>query len=203
MKKILILSCLILFLVPTLTPLVWGQEKIETPPEWNVGDRWVYKDQDDKTITLRVIGLEEVNGVPHYVVQRGVNKIYFTKDIRRHLTKRATGNGKIISKWEPTLFLFSWPLEVGKKWKEKLKLHLLEKGDRWNVRRESKVVGIEEIEVPAGKFRTFHIYATETVDYMVDFHFWYSPEVGYVVKEKGYQMGEPYELKLLEYYREK
>lgn len=199
MKKMMILGCLILF----LAPMVWAQEKIETPPEWKIGDRWVYQNQDGRIFTNRVIRLEEVNRVSHYVVQRGVNEIYFTKEIHHHFTKRAPGNGKVIFKWEPPLPLFSWPLEVGKKWKEKLKLHLLEKGDKWSVRRESKIIGIEEIEVPAGKFRTFHIYTTETVEMMVDFHRWYSPEVGYVVWEKGYAMGEPYELKLLEYYREK
>ncbi len=124
MKKIVFLSLVILF----LAPMVWGQEKIEAPPEWKVGDRWVYQNQDGRRVTNRVIRLEEIDGIPHYVVQRGVNEIYFTKEIHHHLTKKAPGNGKVISKWEPPLPLFSWPLEVGKKWKEKLKLHLLEKG---------------------------------------------------------------------------
>ena len=138
MKRMIFLCCLILF----LAPLVWSQEKIETPPEWKVDDRWVFQNQDGGKITFRVVRLEELKGVQYYVVQQGVNEIYFTKEIHRHLTKRAPGNGKVISKWEPPLPLFSWPLEVGKKWKEKLKLHLLEKGAQWSVRRESKVVGI-------------------------------------------------------------
>lgn len=64
MKRMIFLCCLILF----LAPLVWSQEKIETPPEWKVDDRWVFQNQDGGKITFRVVRLEELKGVQYYVV---------------------------------------------------------------------------------------------------------------------------------------
>ncbi|MBS3919983.1 MAG: hypothetical protein KG012_13970 [Deltaproteobacteria bacterium] len=51
MKKTISIAWLILFFV-SIAWISWAQEKGEAPPEWKVGDKWVYKDQNDRQITF-------------------------------------------------------------------------------------------------------------------------------------------------------
>jgi len=176
-------------------------------PEWQVGDKWMYQ-RGDQQIIMEVIETEEINGKKCYVLKRLGNKIIFTREIENMGTKRGSDD-EFITKWNPPQKLYSWPLEIGKKWKEKLRLfwdttRWGKEGFNWDpdpVWRESKVIGIEEVTVPAGKFITFHIYTTETMrGTTVEFHRWYSPQVKNVVWAKGYSRGIPWEEKLLEYF---
>ena len=54
MKKLMILSCLTLF----LTQMVWAQEKVEVPVI-NVGDKWTFKAENGWEWTTEAIGMEK------------------------------------------------------------------------------------------------------------------------------------------------
>ena len=200
----LVFLCLVIFSIKS--DVIATEAKKAECPEWQVGDKWIYQ-RDEQQIAIEVIGTEELDGKKCYALKRLGNKIIFTRDIENCGTKRGSDD-EFITKWNPPQKFYSWPLEVGKKWKEKLRLfwdttRWGKEGFNWDpdpVWRESKVIGIEEVIVPAGKFTAFHIYTTETMKgTTVEFHRWYSPQVKNVVWAKGYSRGIPWEEKLIAY----
>ncbi|MDI7262149.1 MAG: hypothetical protein QME90_19820, partial [Thermodesulfobacteriota bacterium] len=62
MKKILILSCLILY----FATMVYAQDKIEAPV-WNVGDKWIFTSGD----TMMVMNADENSYTVKFLTSRG------------------------------------------------------------------------------------------------------------------------------------
>lgn len=78
---------------------------------------------------------------------------------------------------------YNWPLWVGKKWKAKYKFINHKTGKSWSpVIDKYKVVGHEEITVPAGTFKTFLIESNPSRNSAVKRKIWYAYEVGLQVK---------------------
>ena len=200
MKKVIFLGWLALF----LPAIIFAQEKIEGPV-WNVGDKWVF----DREGPMEVTGRD----ARYYSVQFSGG--IFSKDASGiAIFERSTLNVKYMLEGDQRKEykgfrkkILNFPLTLGKQWKDLCQRD--EPGVGWSVgvriyavdyRETFRVLGWEEVEVRAGKFKAIKL------EYKIENSFrerfgsvpeteskawyWYSPEVKNFVKchyEKGYQ----------------
>ena len=192
MKKLVFLGCLIVF----LPAMGFGQEKIEAPV-WNVGDKWVFTagameivDADPKSYTLKFsddICILERQGLNVIILDKStLNRIYALEGNKRK--KYTRGRGKILN----------FPIFPAKKWESSFSGTALY-GLAGSLREECddnesfQILGWENIEVPAGKFKTVkmeYIRVTIRCTYAPALEvkrktfYWYAPEAKYFVKAK-------------------
>ena len=192
MKKMVLLVLLIVF----LPAMVFAQDKIEAPV-WNVGDKWVFTagaieivNADQKSYALKFsddICILERQGLNEIILDKStLNRIYALEGNKRK--KYTWGRAKILN----------FPIFTGKKWESAysgtalygLANSLRETCDE---NESFKILGWEDIDVPAGKFKTFKMeYIRATVrctyapalDVKRTTFYWYSPEAKYFVKAK-------------------
>jgi hypothetical protein len=194
MKRIVFWGLLVLYL-----PLVsYAQEKVDIPI-WNKGDKWVFTDSIGflkKKGTIEVLKADQSN----YIVKfsdgicvfetQGFETILFEKStLHRNFALRENKREKY-NKGRRTLLNF--PLNPGKKWKDGYSAVSLVKGvdsqllDYYEI---YEVLGWEEVEVKAGKFRAIKLEVTtghEAKGSISAFEatnlYWYSPDVKNLVK---------------------
>ena len=186
MKKILFSGCLMLL----LAHMVWAQEKIEAPV-WNVGDKWVFT----QGMNMGVIEAD-ANG---YVVKLGNQLVVFDKST---LNRTFVLRGKMREVYRGSQRkLFDFPFVIGKNWKDKYATQLKAEdtlvyhrsvvpslGDETMVFENYKVLGWEEVEVEAGRFKAIKMeYKREWDSPQGGMKegtawYWYSPEVKNMVK---------------------
>ena len=192
MRKMFFLGCLILF----FPSMVSAQEKIERPI-WNVGDKWVLHREGH----MEVVGIDK-NG---YVVkfsggifqesQTGT-AIFSTSNLNILYLVKGT---KLREYIETRRRIFDFPLTVGKEWKDSFWRRVAQHTETFSV------VGWEEIEVRAGKFRALKLeyklevevtgairYGAMPVGPRGTVGYWYSPEVKNFVKckhQEGFMEG--------------
>lgn len=196
MKKV-ILGFLILF-IPSV---VWGQNKIEAPV-WNVGDKWDLPGD----VTILVVNADENNYAVKYLASGGETTLIYEKGSLNRVysmdrTRRLKYEGR-------NRRLFNFPLELGKSWEDKYTVKPAALGAKEITYLESfTVLGWEEIEIRAGKFRALKIlYKQETLGQSEGrpkegkVWYWYAPNVKYMVKcqyEKGDYWDELYDWELI------
>ena len=93
-------------------------------------------------------------------------------------------DGKFLAEVRPHNGRFSWPLQVGKKWRAEPRWvdHVVQpdwSGQYWT---EFEVVAYEEVRVPAGNFMAFKVEATASSSGDSYEVIWYAPDVGAFVK---------------------
>jgi hypothetical protein len=180
MKKIIVLSLVILFLVS----MAWAQEKCEAPV-WNLGDTWTYKFANGNTQTREVVDVS--------------NDLFILK-IEGHLSAydRKTMNlkylidekGKQVEAKSGDRKLYDFPIVVNKMWSDTtVSMQVMGKrGGYATYENEFKIVSTEIITTPAGKFECYKIYYNRrNVTSQKDSgwaHYWYSPEVKAWVKRE-------------------
>jgi len=156
MKKIVFLVWLTAF----FAQIAWAQEKIEAPV-WNVGDQWVFTQGTD----MKVIRVDE-NG---YSVKIANQTIVLDKSTLNR-TFILVGKKREVYK-ERQRRLFDFPLVIGKSWKDKYSAPLRPEdvwldvgpmavsslGDETIVYEYYRVLGREEVEVEAGRFKAIKI----------------------------------------------
>ena len=197
MKKMIFLGCLLLL----FSTIVYAQEKIESPA-WNVGDKWVFNREGP----MEIVGIDK-NG---YVVKFSggiflksltgsaifdkstLNILYLLKDNK---PREYTGARRRI---------FDFPLTIGKRWKDSYSRRVA--GVTIDFSENFLVLGWEDVEVRAGKFKTIKLeyklevtmppgvarIGSEVAGPRGKVWYWYSPEVKNLVKcqhEKGYREG--------------
>ena len=197
MKKIAYFGWLVVF----LPFMVFAQEKIETPV-WNVGDKWVF----DREGPIEVTGRD----AQCYSVQFSGG--IFPKDASGiALFEKSTLNVKYMLEGDQRKEyrgfrkkILNFPLNLGKQWKDLIQRDIpaisVGSGSYAAEYHETfRVLGWEEIEVRAGKFKAIKLeYKCEgkrraAIGWVTEFEsrawYWYSPEVKNFVKcqyEKGY-----------------
>ena len=201
MKKIIFLGLLSVF----LPAMVFSQEKIEAPV-WNVGDKWVF----DRGGPMEVTGRD----AQCYAVQ-------FSGGIFRQdasgiaLFERSTLNVKYMLEGDQRKEykdfrkkILNFPLTPGKQWKDLYQRDEYETGLSQSTggivaveyQETFRVLGWEEVEVRAGKFKAIKLEYKIKPSWRERFGsvagieskalYWYSPEVKNFVKcqyEKGYK----------------
>ena len=179
-----------------LPAIVFAQEKVEAPV-WNAGDKWIFTqgnievlsaEQNSYTLNFSDdICIYETHGLNLIICDKfTLNRIYAMEGNKR---KRYTwGRARILN----------FPIFVGKKWKSAFSATAL--GGLASKFREVcdyyesfRVLGWEDIDVPAGKFKTVKMeYIQETyrctwapgVDLKRKPLYWYSPDAKYFVRAK-------------------
>ena len=179
--------------------MLYAQDKVETPV-WNVGDKWVFTDSagflklkgaievvkaDQKTFTVKYSGDICV------AETQGFDTILFDKST---LHRTYTLSGNTPEEYKRGLrTIFNFPLNPGKQWKDAFSAAPLVKEvksaellDYYNI---YKVIGWEDVEVQAGKFRAIklevkagHEAKGSTAAFEATNFYWYSPEVKHFVK---------------------
>ena len=170
------------------TPL-FAQEKVDAPV-WNVGDTWVFTDNG----TIEVVNADENSYVLTFsddicvVENQRFSTILFDKSTLHRMYGFKGDKGKKYTNWLRTIFNF--PYSPGKQWKDEQILQtpiasvFSDLGDV-AYHETCKVVGWEDIEVQAGRFRAIKLEITRGEPFGVTWgtsQYWYSPEVKYFVK---------------------
>jgi hypothetical protein len=112
-------------------------------------------------VTYRIDGTEKVDGkdlLKFEMLRAGVvtNTDLIRVDARGVVcVARIDLNGEII-KLDPAQIIVGAPLQTGTNWEFKGAI------GKTNVHQHYEIIGEEEVEVPAGKFRAFHIHADQT-----------------------------------------
>lgn len=143
--------------------------------------------------------LREENGL---LVFRHANRkksweVYFTKDLALVRTK---GRGDDIENAPHSGFL-DFPLYVEKMWTHSYTHMMVGSNQVYQRELKAKVVAYEEVRVPAGKFWAYRIEAENAWvgRGVADETYWYSPDVGFVIKY--YSRGFQWEYELIRFNR--
>jgi hypothetical protein len=183
MKKAILLGCLVLFFAPT----VWAQEKIEAPV-WNVGDKWTYKSRTGDTWTNQVLEIKE----DLYILKPGGSRSLNGYDKKSMNVKSIIEeSGRAVESDSSIRKLFDFPMSVGKKWSDVTSAYPATGETRQGkiiFDHDFKVEGMEEISVPAGKFKAYKIHYNQTSRNSKRsgwVYFWYSPEIKNWIKREA------------------
>jgi len=197
MKKIAFLGLLIVF----LPALIFAQEKIEAPV-WSVGDKWTFTGDG----SIEVIKADQSGYILKFsdrncVFERqGCNTILFEKPTRNRIhvvegdkrKKYRVGLRKILD----------FPLGGGKQWKSAYSATIRGAIQMIDVdySENYKVLGWEDTEVRAGKFKALKVEYTRACTNPLGMKleeikhlYWYSPDAKYFVKcqyDKGWMKAE-------------
>ena len=172
-------------------PLTRPGLKVEQPA-WKVGYQWRYAWKGpgtSGTITSEVVREDTFEGAPSYVRRTGKNETFYTKDILSELATMSSG--RLASKYSPPYQVFSWPLEVGKEWRNTYTIENVEKKSSQNFDFRMVASGVEQITVPAGSFEALKIEVYGVSGGNLLMEYWYSPKTKWMVKSRTYlQAGE-------------
>jgi hypothetical protein len=152
-------------------PLAGQAQTAEMPnlSELKVGDRWEWRQFDNRT------KLEEAGPWRMVVEEKGTKEFAFHDGQRQPLAYPYV-NVPSAKPWRV------WPLEVGKQWTVDVD------APTYALKQDAKVVGHEEVVVPAGKFMAFRIEHDGFVRLPSGFNgriadtFWYAPDARADVK---------------------
>ncbi len=186
MKKMLFSVSLVLF----LPIMLWGQEKIEAPV-WKVGDKWILTSEGIAKCEVEVVDADESSYTikfSHCMFERTPSKIIFEKSSLNRIYTLEKNKRKKYN-WGRRR-LFNFPFFEGKKWGEDTFTGLPTYNPgapqvEYDFAETFQVLGWEDVEVPAGKFRAVKIKYIERVigDIFAGIgYFWYVPDVKYYVK---------------------
>jgi len=191
MKKIIRLVWLIAF----LPAMAFSQEKIEAPV-WNVGEKWTFTGEG----SIEVVRVDPNGFILNFskrncmVETQGCSAIFFEKLTRNRINavegekrkKYVMGLSKILD----------FPLSTGKQWKAAYSSTEVSRQSGHNYYYDYselfKILGLEDIQVRAGKFRAIRIeyrrvvtsssWTFATIGEEIKHQYWYSPEAKYFVK---------------------
>jgi len=156
-------------------------------PNWTVGDQWVYAEKSPearKTVVREVIREDAFQGIPSYVVKRGDEESFYGKETIGLIATME--EGRLTLRRDKSDQLFSWPLVVGKEWRNTYAEENLKNKAKNAIDLSMVVSTIEEITVPAGTFEAARIDAYDTETGHLLFERWYSPRAKYYVKTRAY-----------------
>jgi len=142
-----------------------------------VGNSWVYDlDANGKKLTMdsKIARVEVIDGVPLAVLEAEINgQVAATEHLRTNDkgTFRHRMNQFVP---DPPIMLLKSPLKADDKWSGEFQIG--------NVQAKySAETKAEDVEVPAGKFKTIRVdLRVEEKDMVVTTAYWFAPNVGYV-----------------------
>lgn len=169
-------------------------------PQWKPGYEWKYQWKSpgsDGILTREVLREEVLGGVSTYVVRVGKNENFYAKDVLGLLA--TTSGGRMIVNRDTPYQPFSWPLEIGKEWRNSFTLE--RPGQKSSQKYDNRVVvsGIETVQVPAGSFETYKIEVYGAVSGKLLTEYWYSPQVKWFVRSRAYEQNGVRQEELITY----
>jgi len=182
-----------------LNPAIRTGIKAERP-EWQIGYQWQYAwtgPAGKGTFTQELIGEDNVEGIPVWVIRSLKNDNLFDKNMLGLVAVRS--GEKWVSKRSAPFQLLSWPLEAGKEWKFNHVLEQVQEKSSRTIDARIVVANVEEIKVPAGAFEVYRIEVYNNYTGQLFSEHWYSPKVKWFVKNKTYLPNGVREEELLSY----
>lgn len=170
--------------------------RVDSPPEWRPGDRWVYEwtsGSDTRTKSVEVIEIKEVNNVRYYLVRVGDTSHYYTMDLHWAGSARTS---TVEARMIPPEPWFAWPLAVGSQWGHQGTFE--ERDSRTQHSDTFKVVAAESVNVPAGQFQALRV--VREADPRNSDQYWYTPEVRWYARWIGRRGEVQFEERLREYH---
>jgi hypothetical protein len=156
-------------------------------PNWTVGDQWVYAEKSPearRTVVREVIREGAFQGIPSYVVKRNKEESFYTKETLGLIATME--EGKLTLRRDKSAQLFSWPLAVGKEWRNAYTEENLKNKSKDTIDLSMVVSTIEEMTVPAGAFQAARIEVYDPKSGHLLFERWYSPQAKYYIKTRAY-----------------
>lgn len=164
-------------------------------PVWRAGDRWVFEwtagsSTGSKTVT--VLDRHELGGIAYHVVRIGDVEHYYTAELHWAFVLR---DSKVEARMVPPTPWFVWPLDNGARWQHRGNFE--DPRGRTVILDTFRVVGVEPVEVPAGRFQALRVIREgqggETDEY------WYVPEVRWYARWVGRRAELTFEERLKSY----
>ena len=147
---------------------------------------WAYRydgSSGSGTFAWRVERVENLSGVPHYVVTAGPREIFYRVD-DLGFTLEAPG-GKISREISPSAWrVVAFPLRVGQSWSMKYVEKRPIEQETESVERRCAAEGRDTVTVPAGTFATIRIVCTNALTNAWVLTLWYAPFVHHMVKDE-------------------
>ncbi|MBS3919982.1 MAG: hypothetical protein KG012_13965 [Deltaproteobacteria bacterium] len=182
------LGCIVfLFLASS----VWAQERCETPVI-NVGSKWTVKADNGWEWTTELIGEEKDTYVFSWVFPegrfKGEWKLFYSKKNMNCI--KVIRDGKEDKETRDVFRKFyDFPLFTGKKWSYRYTAFSERTRRDVDIISELSVVGVEEVEAPAGKFKAFKVKVKSSTmgtgrDVSGVSYYWYSPDAKVRVKQE-------------------
>jgi hypothetical protein len=165
------------------------------PPEWKRGDRWNFSwtsGTDRGTKTLEIVEVRDLNQVLYYVVRLGDTDHLYTRELHWAAVVRES---RVEARMVPAQPWYLWPLEVGQTWAHQGTFE--ERNGKTRFSDRFRVVAVESVEVPAGRFETLKI-LRETDGRDFD-EYWYAPAARWHVLWKGRRGDTTFEERLQSY----
>ncbi len=177
MKRIMLLSFLFLWIPGVLN----GQDKVQ-PPAWNTGDKWSLTEG----VTIMVAKADENTYSVKYLTSGRESVLVYEKSSLNRLYSME--KDRKIPYEGRNKRLFNFPLDIGKSWNDTFTSK--EGLQEYTYLETFTVIGWEDIEVQAGKFRAVKLEYKQARDEGRSapgaregkVWYWYSPEVKYMVK---------------------
>ncbi|PWU23918.1 MAG: hypothetical protein C5B48_07765 [Candidatus Rokuibacteriota bacterium] len=162
-----------------------------TPPTADVafpppGAKWVIRTSTAngsiRVITYTVLEGGSYADRPVYRVTDGIDTLVYDKATANFVARVRNGHERVID--TPHAGTFSWPLEVGKKWRATRRLEDRVLGRSWDpVESNWEVEAFEDVTVPAGTFKAFRLRRTPGTNDATRDTLWYAPDLKLVVRE--------------------
>ena len=165
------------------------------PPEWKTGDRWNFSwtsGTESGIKTLEIVEVREVNQVRYYVARLGDTVHLYTRELH---WAAAVRESRVEARMVPAQPWYLWPLEVGHTWAHQGTFE--ERSGKTSYSDRFRVVAVETVEVPAGRFETLKV-VRETDGRDFD-EYWYAPAVRWHVLRKGRRANVEFEERLQSY----
>lgn len=96
-------------------PTIQQQDFVAEMPEWNTGDRWIFRWKLGWGQETYPVIVEDVTPSGYVLLERGVMRRYFTLDFA-YLA--AVQDDEIITQHTPPLPLLKFPLKAGMQWRQ-------------------------------------------------------------------------------------
>ena len=160
-------------------------------PNWTVGDQWVYEERSPEArriVVWEVVREDAFQGVPSYVVKIDDEESFYTKETLGLIATME--EGKLILRRDQSSQIFSWPLAVGKEWRNTYAEENLKDKSKDAIDLSMVISTIEEMTVPAGTFQAARIEAYDPKSGRLLFERWYSPQAKYYIKTRTYATKE-------------
>ncbi|HET8669435.1 MAG TPA: hypothetical protein VFM05_02060, partial [Candidatus Saccharimonadales bacterium] len=156
-------------------------------PDWKIGDQWTYavRQPGREPLTTRTIVREDTfHGETTYIIKTTEHEVVHSK---KTLARLAILNaGQLTSKRTGSSRDFSWPLTLGKEWRNSRSWEDRVTQTAHNIDSSMLVSEIGNITVPAGTFLAARVQEYDWSSGRLRREYWYSPETKWIVKLRDY-----------------
>jgi hypothetical protein len=164
-------------------------------PEWRPNDRWVYdwtSGTQTGTKTIEVVEEKTINTVPYFILRLDGVQHYYTRELH---WAAAIRESRVEARMVPPQPWFMWPLAPDRRWEHRGTFE--DRNGRSPFNDRFSVVGLETVEVPAGRFQAMKV--VRQSDRRDSDEYWYASDVRWYVRWLGRRGDATFEERLKEY----